>query len=73
MFCPLKNSTAIYADVSLYPKFYKNLLNTIGKMISKGAFKNIVEKYDPTPREIFDWWASKQKADVFFTNLRKLK
>lgn len=73
LFCPLKNQNAIYQDVKLYPGYYRNLLLTIAKMMNNGAFRNIVEKYQPTPQEIFDWWASKQKAEVFFENLRKLK
>lgn len=67
MFCPFARKKTLYYNASKYPKFHALLLKTIRQLLDNGY----CNKYQPlTPEEVFEWWASKEPASLFFNQLK---
>lgn len=67
MFCPFQSTIRLHYMSKKYPKHFKLLLNAIEKAMEQGymrEFKNI------SPKDVFNWWASKQTTTQFFKQLK---
>lgn len=67
MFCPYASTKRLHYVASKYPRYYRNLLRTIQVLIDRGYMR---EFGTFTAEQVFEWWASKQKAKMYFTQLK---
>ena len=67
LFCPYASTRALLYYARNYPRYYKLLLRSIGRIMEKGY----MQEFQPlTPQQVFEWWISKQNAKMYFSQLK---